>query len=48
MQAKGAIEKILKVPAEMDLIAYVPVGYPAETPALRVRKPVQEVCRVIR
>ena len=48
MQAKGAIEKILKVPAEMDLIAYIPVGYPAETPALRVRKPIQEVCEVIK
>jgi nitroreductase len=48
MQAKGAIEKILKVPAEMDLIAYIPVGFPAETPALRVRKPVQEVCEIIK
>jgi nitroreductase len=48
MQAKGAIEKILKVPAEMDLIAYIPVGFPAETPALRVRKPVQDICEIIK
>ncbi len=48
MQAKGAIEKILKVPAERDLIAYIPVGFPAETPALRIRKPVQEVCEIIK
>jgi nitroreductase len=48
MQAKGAIEKILKVPAEMDLIAYVPVGFPAERPALRIRKPVEEICEIIK
>ena len=48
MQAKGAIEKILKVPETMDLIAYIPVGYPAETPALRIRKPVGEVCEIIK
>jgi hypothetical protein len=32
----------------MDLIAYIPVGYPAETPALRPRKPIHEVCEIIR
>jgi nitroreductase len=48
MQAKGEIEKILKVPAGMDLVAFIPVGYPAENPALRVRKPVNEVCQVIK
>jgi nitroreductase len=48
LQAKGAIEKILKVPAERDLIAYIPVGYPAETPALKIRKPVREVCEIIK
>lgn len=48
MQAKGAIEKILKVPAERDLIAYIPVGFPAEKPALRIRKPVKEVCEIIK
>jgi len=48
MQAKDEIEKILGVPKEMDLVAFIPVGYPAETPALRERKPVKEVCQVIR
>jgi nitroreductase len=48
MQAKGEIEKILDVPAGMDLVAFIPVGYPAENPELRVRKPVSEVCEVIK
>jgi nitroreductase len=48
MQAKGDIEKILKVPADMDLVAYIPVGYPAENPPFPERKPVKEVCTVIR
>ena len=48
MQAKGEIEKILKVPKEMDLVAFVPVGYPAEKPAPRERKPVKEVCQIIK
>jgi nitroreductase len=48
MQAKGEIEKILKVPATLDLIAFIPVGYPAETPPLRERKPVKDVCEIIR
>jgi len=48
MQAKGKIEKILKVPSEMDVIAYIPVGYPAESPALRERKAVTEVTSVIK
>ncbi len=48
MQAKGDIEKILKVPPGMDLIAFIPVGYPAENPPLKERKAVQEVCEIIR
>lgn len=48
MQAKGQIEKVLDVPAGMDLVAFIPVGYPAENPDLRVRKPVNEVCQVIK
>ena len=48
MQAKGEIEKILMVPPEMDLIAFVPVGYPAESPVARERKPFAEACVVIR
>ena len=48
MQAKGEIEKILQMPPEMDIVAFIPVGYPAETPAPRERKPVGEVCEVVR
>ena len=48
MQAKGDIEKILKVPEEMDIVAFIPVGYPAENPAPRERKPVKDVTKVIK
>ncbi len=48
MQAKEEIEKILKVPPEMDIIAFIPVGYPAESPETRERLPVEEVCEVIK
>jgi nitroreductase len=48
IQAKGEIEKILKVPASLDLIAFIPVGYAAENPPLRERKPVKDVCEIIR
>ncbi len=46
-QAKEETEKILNVPAESDVVAFVLVGYPAETPVRR-RKPVSEVCQVIK
>ncbi len=46
MQSKGEIEKILKIPPQMDFIALIPVGYPAESPAARPRKPVKEVCEI--
>ncbi|MFC1900199.1 nitroreductase family protein [Chloroflexota bacterium] len=46
-QCKGEIEKILKVPENMDIVALIPVGYPAESPT-RDRKPVSEVCEIIR
>ncbi len=48
MEAKGEIEKILHIPTGMDLVACVPVGYPAESPDPRPRKPVRDVTRVIR
>jgi nitroreductase len=48
MQAKTEIEKILGVPGQADLIAFIPVGYPAEAPPVRERKPVKEVCQVIK
>lgn len=47
-QAKSEIEKILEIPAGLDFIAFIPVGYPAENPSLRERKPVKEVCQVIK
>ena len=48
MQIKGDIEKILKIPAGEDLVAFIPVGFPAENPPLRARKLVTEVCTIIK
>ncbi len=48
MQIKGDMERILKIPAGEDLVAFIPVGFPAEKPSLRARKPVTEVCTVIK
>jgi len=48
MQAKGEIEKILKVPQGLDIVALIPAGYPAEAPPLKERKPVSVVCEVIK
>jgi nitroreductase len=48
MQAKEEIEKILKVPAGLDLVAFIPVGYPDENPESRGRKPVGEVSEIVR
>ena len=47
LQAKTEIEHILGVPEQMDLVAIIPVDYPAETPT-RDRKPISEVCKVIK
>jgi nitroreductase len=44
---KSEVEKILKVPSANDLIALLPVGYPAETPT-NTRKPVADVCTVLK
>ncbi len=46
-QSKGDVEKILKCPAGMDIVALIPVGFPAETPT-RTRKPVGEVCTLVK
>jgi len=48
LQAKGEIEKILKMPPNEDLVAFIPVGLPAENPAPRERRPVSDVCKIIR
>ena len=46
IQAKGAIENIIKVPAGSDIVALIPLGYPAETPPLKERKAVNLVCEI--
>ncbi len=49
IQAKDKLEKILKIPSGLDVVAFIPVGYPAEeTPRGRVRKPVTEVVEVVK
>jgi len=48
MQVKGEIEKILKVPSGLDVVAFIPVGYPAESPEPKGRRPVSEVCKVVK
>jgi nitroreductase len=47
LHAKAEIEKLLKLPAGLDVVTLVPVGYPAENPT-KDRKPVSEVCQVIK
>ena len=48
MQAKEAIERILRVPSDLDIVAFIPVGYPAESPVPRERRPTQETCEVVK
>ena len=45
--SKGNVEKLLKVPEDLDIVALIPVGYPAESPSSQ-RKPVNEVCEVLK
>ncbi len=45
--AKNEIQEILKIPEGYDLVALVPVGYPAESPPVRERKPVDEVMSIM-
>ena len=37
------VAEILNVPAERDVIALIPIGYPAEEPTAPRRKPVEEL-----
>lgn len=46
-QSKGDIENILNVPADMDIVAMIPVGYPADSPTGQ-RRPVSDVSQVIK
>jgi len=48
LQAKGDIEKILKIPSTTDLVAFIPLGYPAESPTGKGRKPVKEVVEIVK
>jgi nitroreductase len=48
IQAKGQLENILNVPPELDLMAFLPIGYPAEIPEAKPRHPVAEVCEFLR
>ncbi len=47
MQAKEEIERILKVPLELDVVAFIPVGYPEGSPPSGERKPIAEVTEII-
>ncbi|MDO8635995.1 MAG: nitroreductase family protein [Dehalococcoidia bacterium] len=47
IQAKGNLEKLLGVPSHMDLVAFIPIGYPGENPVIRGRRPVEEVIEII-
>jgi len=47
-QAKKEIERLLAVPPEWDFVALIPVGYPAETPRVPLRKPIAEVVEFLR
>jgi nitroreductase len=47
LSAKKQIESILKVPADLNLVCLVAIGYPAEAPQ-KDRRPVEEVLEFIR
>jgi len=48
LQVKMESEKILGIPNDYDLIAFIPIGYPAENPPFKGRKPVAEVTRIVK
>jgi nitroreductase len=47
MLARREIEQLLDVPGDEALFAILPIGYPAEAPEPKARKPLDEVVRVI-
>lgn len=47
-QAKGEIETLLGIPSDHQFVALVPVGYPAEDPAPRPRKALEQMVTVLR
>ncbi|NSW92943.1 MAG: nitroreductase family protein [Firmicutes bacterium] len=40
---EGAVKKILDIPDTVRVVAMTPLGYPAESPAPRPRKPLSEI-----
>lgn len=46
--AKGEIEEILEVPGGEDVVACIPVGYPAESPSAKPKKTVDELVVFVR
>jgi nitroreductase len=48
LQAKEEIEQLLGVQPEWHFVALIPVGFPAETPDLRPRKPIADVVQFFR
>jgi nitroreductase len=48
LQAKKEIEQLLKVPLDWDFVGLIPVGYAAETPEARPRKPIRDVIQFFR
>ncbi len=47
-QAKKEIESLLNIPPEWHFVNLIPVGYPAEKPEDRPRKPIMEVVQFYR
>ena len=47
-QSKGDVEKILKAPDDLDIIAMIPVGYPVDENPTGQRRPVGDVCEVVK
>jgi len=41
--AKKEIEQMLDVPHDWDFVDLIPIGYPAETPSVPMRKPIADV-----
>jgi len=40
-----AAREVLQLPAEVEPIAFTPLGYPADTPGAKKRKPVADLVR---
>lgn len=47
MVARKELQRLLEVPADMELFTLIPVGYPAESPAPSSRKPMEEVVHIV-